>query len=340
MHEPGAPGDARGAYFTVSDERYFLGAIALVESLRRTGNKEPIVVLDAGLRADQRAVLADTCRIVPLPDMRSAANAAYYKLVAPSIAADDVDVVVLVDSDMLITASLAPVIRSAAAGRVVCYPDPESARWFADWESIFGLDHAPRKQTYVNSGFVAFSRSRHPELLRAWAEACRSIASHPTVAEGAIGPTAQADQDALNALLMGSYPADVVDLRPADEAPQANDLAAGVDIADARSLACLYRGTSTVLLHAAGNPKPWRSWRGMRRTAYSVLLVEVLGDLLTRVPADALRLPWWLRPGALVDSARLVLHVLIAGRNRARAGLRRVASRLGPSGAVRSRSQS
>ena len=45
------------AFYCVADERYFLGAVGLVNSLRLVGHDEPIYLLDCGLTDDQRELL-------------------------------------------------------------------------------------------------------------------------------------------------------------------------------------------------------------------------------------------------------------------------------------------
>ena len=50
------PRDA-AAFYCVADERYFLGAVGLVNSLRLVGHREPIFLLDCGLDDEQRELL-------------------------------------------------------------------------------------------------------------------------------------------------------------------------------------------------------------------------------------------------------------------------------------------
>jgi hypothetical protein len=45
---------AEVTHYTVSDHRYFLGTVALLNSLSLTGTVGELVVLDAGLRPKQR----------------------------------------------------------------------------------------------------------------------------------------------------------------------------------------------------------------------------------------------------------------------------------------------
>jgi len=61
-------------YYTVSDDEFFLGTVMLVNSLRLTGNHGKVVVLDAGLTAEQSATLERHAEIVTLP--RTERNAA------------------------------------------------------------------------------------------------------------------------------------------------------------------------------------------------------------------------------------------------------------------------
>jgi hypothetical protein len=321
--------ELKAAFFTVSDAGYFLGTAAMVTSLRRSGAQEEIVVLDAGLREEQVAALRKTCHVVPLDSAHAgAANATYYKLLAPLTVADerDIDVVVLIDGDMIVTHSLADLLDVARGGSLVAYADPNRGRWCPEWQEIFGLDRAPRRQTYVNAGFVAFSRRAFPELLPRWQAACDRIADHPTMAEGARGPTEAGDQDALNAVLMSHYPSGVLHVRPPDESPQGHDLVGGARFArprivDRATLACEYRGTDVRILHSSGNnglPKPWKSWRGMGRNAYTELLVDMLATPGPGVEVLPAAVPWWLRRGDRASTARTIVDAVVLGRALAR----------------------
>ena len=55
------------AFFCVSSSRYFLGAVALVNSLRLLGHTEPVYVLDYGLSEAERELLAPECTLVATP---------------------------------------------------------------------------------------------------------------------------------------------------------------------------------------------------------------------------------------------------------------------------------
>ncbi len=303
---------ARVVFHTITDERFAVGTIALINSLRITGHQHPLTILDTGLRADQRRLLSGTATIIPY-DRTKARNPTLFKpfpyLTSPS------GVVVLLDSDMVVTASLNDVLEAAEAGAICAFPDPEVERWFAEWQSLFGLRVPLRRAPYVNAGFIAFSADRWPKLLERWWELCRQIWDTPTLYEQeGDSATAQGDQDALNALLMSEVPPGSVRLLDPDLAPAAGALGEGVDVVDLHRLQCRYRGKETVLLHNAGKAKPWipADWVSLRRTAYVRLLRRLVtaGDLeLDPVASD---LAPWLRPGPLGQISMLGLNAILS----------------------------
>lgn len=277
---------------TVSDDRYFVGTVGMVNSVRLTGHAVEIVVLDNGFTSAQAALLAPECTLVRAEEDPGIPFATYLKPVAPL--ALDGDVTVFIDSDIIVTSRLHDVIESAAQGKVVAYADPERDRWFAEWEQVFELPRAPRRDVYLCAALVAMSQRAHPEMLVRWWDACqRAFAARSNGTGASVG---QADQDALNAVLMGWYPEGTVEVRPGHEAPQAHELRIGVDVDDLRTLQCSYRGQPTLVLHCAGRPKPWVPV-GARRTAYTTLLQRLLSgsDVPVRVPPDMV--PLWLREG-------------------------------------------
>jgi hypothetical protein len=197
-----------------------------------------------------------------------------------------------------VTSPLDDLIDRAVAGQVAAFPDPESDRWYGEWQGIFGLTSAPRKEdTYVCAGVVVFSPARLPELIAQWWARCQLIADHPTVAEGAVGPTAQADQDALNAILMSEYPAGTTHYEDIDRFPAASELAyirGTVTITDRAKLTCTFRGKPCIALHASGAPKPWLTHRGIRRNAYVVLQSDMLTRPGLAVTVPEGDVPFWL----------------------------------------------
>ena len=66
----------KAAFYCVADERYFLGAVGLINSLRLVGHDEPIYLLDCGLTERQRELLGRRGELVDGPRAGDAAVAA------------------------------------------------------------------------------------------------------------------------------------------------------------------------------------------------------------------------------------------------------------------------
>jgi hypothetical protein len=294
----------KATFFTVGDAKYFPGVVGIVNSLRRVGHSEEIVVLDGGFTPAQREALSTTCTVAELPPVvRNAASPVYYKLIAARLREyAENEIIVIIDSDIVVTSRLDDLIDHAAKGELAAFADPESNRWFSEWEAIFSLSSPPRRSTYFCSGLLVFCPAKLPELISQWSERCQSISSHPTVAEGAEGPTAQADQDALNAIMMSEYPPGTVYYEDIDRFPAAVELRRlrrRVAITDRRTLRCSFDGKSCLALHSASAPKPWATPRGIRTNAYVKLLSDMLTDPGSAVRVPEEDLPFWLRKGLI-----------------------------------------
>ena len=89
---------SRAAFYCVADERYFLGLVGMLNSLRLLGHREPVYVLDAGLTRDQRELLA--------PRERRRGDRATAPWLAKTLAPmrDPAEVMILIDADMIVTA--------------------------------------------------------------------------------------------------------------------------------------------------------------------------------------------------------------------------------------------
>ena len=109
--------------FTMGDQGYFVGIVALLNSLRITGNAMPLTVLDVGLAPWQRDLLEPHCDLVRA---RPGVNIFLLKTDAPRTSG--ADVTVILDSDLLVTGSLAPMVDAAAAGKVCAYQDVSDRR--------------------------------------------------------------------------------------------------------------------------------------------------------------------------------------------------------------------
>lgn len=282
-------------FFTVSDSRFFAGVVVLINSLRLQGHDEPVVVADLGLTAGQRERLATVARVVQLP-AEANGNPTLYKAFAHSMAPSGV--VVIIDSDMIVTEPLTDVVASARAGQICLFTDAtQPQRWFPEWQEHFALEAPLRRDVYLNAGFLAFDTGHWPDLLGRWWRACMAVPVGQTRAEGAPweSPFCDADQDALNALLMSEVPRRALTLRPQYVA----DVLRRVEVLDVTTLRCSHAGAPAALLHHTGGPKPWQAeaWMRVRCNAYVRLLPRLLlhDDVALRLSPQ--ELPIWLRPG-------------------------------------------
>jgi hypothetical protein len=327
-------------YVTVADSQYFLGLVALLNSLRLTGNQGELIVIDCGLTEPQRALLSGTCRLVSVPVDDETPRPLYTPFVATLAPAG---VLLFIDSDAVVTGRLDAFVQAAASGSVCAFPDPTADRRFAEWAGALRL-RAPLRtgQAYVSTCCLAFSSEHWPELLSRWRETCELM---PRASERAAyrpweraqgDPFYYLDQDAVNALLMSELPSEALALWDRELAPWTRD-AGSVRVADRVSLRCLHRGRETLLLHAAGGPKPWDrlGWSGSVFDA----VVEVLPRLLL-APDVPLRLrrrdvPVWLWGGVL---GRAVFHMFRLAANASRWTLGRLPAPLGRRLLARARS--
>ena len=308
-------------FVTMADADHATGVVALVNSLRLLGHDESFTVLDLGLTASQRRELSTECAIVAAPD-----HPRHPWLLAPSAClAVDAAIVVYLDCDTLVTTRLDDIFADARAGRVVAFADFLADRWFAEWETAFGLEDPLRRQPYVNAGFVALSTQAHCDLLTRWSARCARLHDE-SVRITAIDfddPCALPDQDALNALLMSEVPAECAVAYPASAVAQGRDQLVATRVVDQGGLRCERDGTRVRLLHAFGTPKPWQraASRDLPRDAYLKLLRRCLAgpDLAIRTTEPLVP---WLRPGAMGALTFRAATVWDACRGRTR-GLRR-----------------
>ena len=280
-------------FYTMGDSRYFLGAVALVNSLRIVGHHEPITFLDLGLTPAQRLMLEGECDVIDLD--RDTRTHPFTLQPYPSVV-DASGVCVIVDSDVILTQRLDALVDAATAGKISAFVDrPE--RCLDEWQQVFELD-APLHHglPYVNSGLVVFHADLQRRFIDRWWSLCRGLrVEFPPSPDS---PTGYADQDVLNALLMSEY----VDDRVALEQPSMAlgwDRLTATTVDDLDRLACSRDGVPVAALHSVARPKPWTDdARYMLRTnSYVTCLRRCLaGPDLTMALPDEL-LPSWLRPG-------------------------------------------
>lgn len=282
-------------FFTITDSRFFVGTVGLLNSLRLTGNDEELVVLDRGLTPEQRERLNPHVTLFDLPDEIEASAYA----VKPYPARMDVGgIVVVIDSDVIVTNRLEPYYRAAGDGKICMFPSHFSAEWrfFEEWSEIFGLA-APlrRDQPYLAAGYLAISMEKWPSFFERWWKACELLPTPPPPRDDT-SPLGQLDQDALNAILMSEIPADAIEELPAFEFNLSL-----VKVVDEKTLACRDASGAVPLLHTTRSPKVWQpeGWRhveGITR-AFVRLMPRVL--FADDVPLNLSRreVPVWLRGG-------------------------------------------
>jgi hypothetical protein len=299
-------------YYTISNQHYFVGTIALLNSLRLTRNSHELVVLDCGLNPKQRALLDLHASVVPVPG-----HASHPAFAKPFIShLHPAGVVVFVDSDVIVTRSLEQIASSARQGKICLYPTSPSERdrWFPEWHEVLGLRAPLRRQRYMSNGFIALSIDHWPNFLHRWYEVSAKVPrdQYMTRANGR-HPFWVGEMDALNALLMSEIPGEAVLELPEEEAVLTGDLHR-VRILDPRTLRCRHRDRLTTCLHYAGRKKPWApgSWRWIQGDAYVRLLPRVLfaDDVAAKLPPEDVA-PW-LRDGT---GARLLRSALLAAQS-------------------------
>jgi hypothetical protein len=288
--------NGRAAFYCVSSGEYFLGAVGMVNSLRLVGHTEPIFLLDCGLTAAQRALLAPQVTVVPAP---SAAPPFMLKTVAPR--RHPADVAILIDVDMIVTRPLTDLIDRASKGRVVAFRNNVD-RFVPEWGELLDLGTI-RRQPYLSSGLVAMGRSPGGEILRLLEDRQRRVELELTYFAANLPDYhfLYVDQDVLNAILASRVERDrVVAL---DHRLSATIPYEGLRVADEAALRCAYAdGTEPYVVHHILPAKPWL--QPGHDSVYSRLLRRVLGgsDVVIKVPPRDI--PMRLRSGPLAIAER------------------------------------
>ena len=289
---------AAPTFYTVTDDEFFPGTVALLNSLRLVGHSEPLVVLDNGLTTEQRERLGRVATVVDPPEGLDSMPPPTLKPFPHLL--DTSGTVAIIDSDMIVSASLAPALSLASEGKICLYAAPDwpsdRARWFSEWQELFALRAPLRREPYLNNGFVVFSTDHWPHLLEDWWVACSRIPAGSvfTSQEQALR---LGDSDALNAILMSEVspgsvvlPAEGLQAAPGDE----------VVVVDEERLVCLREDAPVSLLHHWARPKVW-SRQGQVRLGtpdpYVRLFPRVAFAADVALPLATNDVPWWLRPG-------------------------------------------
>jgi hypothetical protein len=296
------------AFYCVCDSRYFLGAVAMLNSLRLVGHAEPVYVLDCGLTESQRERLSPEVTLVPAPED---AAPTMLKPVAPL--RHPAEAMVLIDTDMIVTRPLTPLVAEAARGNVVAFEN-RSDRFFPEWGELLELG-TPRRRQYVSASLVFLGGSLGAEILGLMAELRDRVDFSRTVTRANLPdyPLLLAEQDVFNAILATKVdPMRVIEL---DERLEATIPYNGLTVVDESKLQCAYEdGTEPYVLHHFMPMKPW-----LEPTipgVYSQLLMRLLRGDDVPIQIAARELPSHLRPG-LVGAARSWRRGGLAARFRA-----------------------
>jgi hypothetical protein len=290
------------AFYCVSDDRYFLGAVGMINSLRVLGHTEPVYVLDCGLTDPQRELLGGHATLVPAP---VEAPPWLLKTVAPL--RHPAGVMVLIDADIVATRPLGELIARAAEPRVVAIEN-DIDRYVPEWGELLGLGEV-RRQPYVSSGLVFLGRSVGELVLRLMGELQDRVDFDHTFWRANVPdyPFLYGDQDVFNAVLASRVDPELLDALPNNLAP--NPPFKGLRVLDETTLRVVHRdGTEPYVLHNFYR-KPWLA--RTRSNPYSRLLTRLLLERDAVVRVDRSELPLRLRTGPLARCARLAVDLAI-----------------------------
>lgn len=324
-YRPGmAPVVAHGrAAFCVANSAHFLGAVALVNSLRLTGWTDEIVIVDCGLDPEQRSLLEPETRILPAaggpdpPQLVKVAGPLSYPT----------ETAVVLDADMIVTRPIEPLVAEVEqSGRMIAVADRLADRFDERWGELLGLGEL-RRHRYVNCGLLIVPDAVGERLFRQWEDAQAHIDLGRSLLGGGTpsDPLFFADQDVLNAVLASARFAEdeltVLDFGAAPHPPFA-----GLRIVDAQRLRVAGDdGGEPFVLHHIQR-KPWLE--PLAPSVYSGLLPRLwlADDLPVRLPPS--RVPRWFRPGPAgrVGAARAGIVVATERGRRAVRNLRAGAS--------------
>jgi hypothetical protein len=286
------------AFYCVSSELYFLGAVGMINSLRHVGHDEPIYVLDCGLTPEHRSLIEREATVVAAPPE---IPPTLLKTFVPSQIPADVRI--LIDADMIATRRLDELIEAAAGGRVVA-GGTGMDRFRPEWEELLSIGPM-RPLPYVSSALVLLGGELGSEVLAivddkhqlvdyelsCWS---RNVADYPLV---------HADQDLINAALCARAADDQVVVF--DPRLSASPPFSELRLVEVDSLHCAYDdGTEPYVVHH-WLAKPWVE--ETHHGVYSQLLRRLLigDDVALKVGADELPLRFRRGPLAFAERKRI-----------------------------------
>jgi hypothetical protein len=287
------------AFYCVADERFFLGAIGVVNSLRLVGHTEPIHVLDCGLRPEQRARLGTEAILVEGP---RGEPPWLLKTIAPL--RHPAEVAILIDADIIVTRSLARLADLAADDGVVAFENYVD-RFCPEWGELLDLGPLGR-EPYVSSGLVVLGGAERPRVLELLDDRQRRV----DIELGFYGrkvagyPFIYPEQDVLNAILMAGD--DPVRTTRLENRLAPNPPFRGLRLRDLATLRCSFRdGTEPYVVHHFVR-KPWLE--PTYHSVYSRMLARLLlqDDVAIRVTEE--EVPLRLREGPRARRARAIAN--------------------------------
>jgi hypothetical protein len=312
------------AFYCIADGRHFLGAVALLNSLRLVGHDEPFFLVDAGLTTEQRTLLAPHATLITAPNN---IHPVFLKPHGPR--RHPAGVAIVSDADIIVTRPLTELIEKARGGQLVAFVDnpPHDDRFFPEWRDTLGLGPL-RRQPYLNAGELFIPGGLARELLPLWEDAQTKVDVERTwIGKGKLSePFYFADMDVLNAIAAASLRPDQIVFLEHRLAP--TPPFAGVTLVDERALHCSYAGgTQPFLLHHFLG-KPWLE--AARTTVYSALLTRLLLGSDVALRLDPAWVPLRLREGqvAAVDRWRANLQAAVRSNVRRQLGRFGVRTRL------------
>jgi hypothetical protein len=312
------------AFYAISDSTHFLGAVALLNSLRLVGHREPIFLADAGLSPEQRDMIASHVTLIPAP---RALPPVFLKMFGPL--KHPARVAVLLDADLIAVRPLTELIEAARGGRLVAFVnnEPNHDRFFEEWSNVLGLGPL-RRQPYLAAGQLFVPDSLSGRLLETWKAGQAKIDIQRTRLGKATlsDPFYFADMDVFNAVVSSQLQPDEIlalEHRLAPHPPFV-DLA----LVDKRRLLCRYPdGTRPFILHHI-LAKPWL--KATQTNIYSALLPRVLlaPDVTLRLAPE--QLPLRLREGrlAFIEGRRANAQALLWTQTRQTLGRLGIRTRL------------
>jgi hypothetical protein len=287
------------AFYCVADERYFLGAVGLLNSLRLVGHSEPFHLLDCGLTREQRELISPHANLI---GSRDDVPPWLLKTVAPL--RHPAEVMVLIDADMVVTRRLDEAIAEAAQDRVVAVINDRD-HFVPEWGEL--LELAPiRRQPYVSSGLLFAGEQIGREVLGLMDRLQDRVDFDQTFWRRNVPdyPFLYGDQDVLNAILASDrVPPErflALEHRLAPTPPFGR-----LRVHDEASLRCAYPdGTEPYAVHHFAT-KPWLE--PTHHGVYSRLLRRALIGPGLEVAVDPAELPLRLRAGvlAMLDRKRV-----------------------------------